>query len=109
MTMYGHWLGTDSVRQHIDLNRITKPHRAHPGAYSQSSAAQGLTRCERSWFSAAMTQRSIQQPQNTPAHRAARSAVIAQPKRIEIPVLNVALAALVVVVVVLITPFTGAG
>ncbi len=57
-----------------------------------------------------MTQRSIQQPQNTSAHRVVRSAVIAQSKRVEISALNVALAALVVVVVVvLITPFTGAG
>jgi hypothetical protein len=58
-----------------------------------------------------MTQRSIQQPQNTSAHCAARGAAIAQTKRVEISVLNVALAALVlvVVVVVLITPLTGAG
>ena len=56
-----------------------------------------------------MTQRSIQQPQNIPAHRAARSAVMVQAKRADILVLNVALAALVIVVVVLITPITGAG
>ena len=107
--MRGHCRGTDGVRQHIDIKRFITPHQGHTVAYSQSSVAQGLTRPERSWFSAAMTQRSIQQPQNTSAHRAARSAVIAQTKRIDISALNVALAALVVVVVVLITPFTGAG
>lgn len=56
-----------------------------------------------------MTQRSIPHLKQSPAHRAARTAAIAQAKRTDILVLNVALAALVVVVVVLITPFTGAG
>ncbi len=55
-----------------------------------------------------MTQRSIQLRTATPAHRAARSAAVMS-KRIDIAVLNVALAALVLVVVVLITTPTGAG
>jgi hypothetical protein len=52
-----------------------------------------------------MTQRNIQHPHHSPARRAARSTAIAQTKRIDMFVFNVAL----VVVVVLITPFTGAG
>lgn len=80
----------------------------HAAAYSVSSAAGDLTFRKRAWFSAAMTQRSIQLPTDATAHRAARSAAIAS-KRIDIAVLNVALAALVLVVVVLITTPTGAG
>ena len=57
-----------------------------------------------------MTQRSIQLPQHATAHRAARAhANVAQAKRIDITVINVALASLVLVVVVLITTLTGAG
>ncbi len=57
-----------------------------------------------------MTQRSIHHPHHSPARRAARGVAIAQNKRIDPVLLNLALAALVlVVVVVLITPFTGAG
>ncbi len=61
------------------------------------------------WFSSAMTQRSIQPQHHTTARRAARSIAIARTKHIDIAVINVALAALVLVVVVLISPFTGAG
>jgi hypothetical protein len=56
-----------------------------------------------------MTQRSIQLPHYTSARRAARSIAIARSKRIDISAMNVVLAALVLVVVVLISPFTGAG
>lgn len=62
------------------------------------------------WFSSVMTQRSIHRPRHIPARRAARGVATAQGKRIDPLLLNLALAALVlVVVVVLITPFTGAG
>lgn len=60
------------------------------------------------WFSSAMTQRSIHRPHHIPARRAARGVAIAQAKRIDPVLLNLALTALVLVVV-LITPFTGAG
>jgi len=57
-----------------------------------------------------MTQRSIQFPQHATAHRAARAhASVAQAKRIDTTIINVALASLVLVVVVLITTLTGAG
>ena len=56
-----------------------------------------------------MTQRSIKLQHRTPAHCAGRSAAISRTKRIDVAVINVALAALVLVVVVLISPFTGAG
>lgn len=83
---------------------------AHLRAYSNSSAATGLTFPETAWFSSVMTQRSIQHPQHAPAHRAAQArAGIAQAKRIDTTVINVALATLVLVVVVLITNTTGAG
>jgi hypothetical protein len=83
---------------------------AYPCAYADSSATGGLTLRKETWFSAAMTQRSIQHSHNIPARRAARSAAIAQAERTpDHFILNVALAALVIVVVVLITPFTGAG
>lgn len=77
-------------------------------AYSNSSAATGLTFLETAWFSSVMTQRSIQHPQHAPAHRAAQASA-AQAKRIDTTVINVALASLVLVVVVLITTLTGAG
>lgn len=79
-------------------------------AYSNSSAAAGLTFLETAWFSSVMTQRSIQHPQHAPAHRAAQAhAGAAQARRIDTSVINVALASLVLVVVVLITTLTGAG
>lgn len=79
-------------------------------AYSNSSAATGLTFLETAWFSSVMTQRSIQHPQHAPAHRAAQAhANAAQARRIDTTVINVALASLVLVVVVLITNTTGAG
>ena len=56
-----------------------------------------------------MTQRSIHRPHHIPARRAARSLAVFAQKRHQILIFNVALAALVLVVVVLITPFTGAG
>lgn len=56
-----------------------------------------------------MTQRSIQLRHPTSAHRAARSVAISAQKRHDMLIVNAALAALVLVVVVLITPFTGAG
>lgn len=56
-----------------------------------------------------MTQRSIQHLSRFTAHRAARLAVVTRTERIDTVVLNVALTALVLVVVVLITTFTGAG
>lgn len=62
------------------------------------------------WFSSVMTQRSIQLPHHTSARRAARSMAIARTQHVDIVLVNVALTALVLlVVVVLITPFTGAG
>ena len=62
---------------------------------------------ERAWFSAAMTQRSI--PQSLPATAPRRAAAVhAQAARIDITLLNAALVA-VVLVVVLITNTTGAG
>jgi|GEM_PF-3301488 len=82
---------------------------AHLHAYSNSSAAAVLTFLETAWFSSVMTQRSIQHPQHAPAHRAAQArAGMAQAKRIDTTVINVALATLVLVVV-LITNTTGAG
>lgn len=61
-------------------------------------------------FSAAMTHRNIHRPLNATARRAARSVVIAAAdKRVDILTVNVALSALVLVVVVLITTHTGAG
>ena len=78
-------------------------------AHADSSVRRGLTWRKEAWFSAAMTQRNIQHPHHRPARRAARSIAIAQTKRVDTVVLNVALVALVLVVVVLITPFTGAG
>jgi len=56
-----------------------------------------------------MTQRSIHRPHHITAPRAARGIAIAQSKRPDSIVLNLALVAIVLVVVVLITPFTGAG
>jgi hypothetical protein len=82
---------------------------AHPCAYADSSAEGGLTLLKETWFSASMTQRSIHSSHNTSARRAARSGAIAQTPRTDHLILNVTLAALVIVVVVLITPFTGAG
>lgn len=62
------------------------------------------------WFSAVMTHRSIHHPLNPTAHRATRGAVIAAAeKRVDILILNTALSALVLVVVLLITSYTGAG
>jgi hypothetical protein len=79
----------------------------HAGAYSNSSAAQDLTLRERTWFSAAMTQRNI--PQTHPTTAPLRAATMhAQAARIDIHLLNIALVA-VVLVVVLITNTTGAG
>jgi hypothetical protein len=90
----------------IDLNIFVPPETAASGAYAESSAGRGLTLREPACFPSAMTQRSIQQPDRPTARRAEKAVVIAQAERIH----NIALAALVlVVVVVLITPFTGAG
>jgi hypothetical protein len=91
----------------IDRIEFRFDRRTHAGAYSNSSAAQGLTLRERAWFSAAMTQRSIPQSLPTTAPRRAATAH-AQAARIDITVLNAALVA-VVLVVVLITTTTGAG
>ncbi|MBN8212406.1 MAG: hypothetical protein J0M09_05760 [Xanthomonadales bacterium] len=68
-----------------------------------------MTLREAAWFSSVMTQRSIHRPHHIPARRAARSVAVFAQKRHQILIFNVALAALVLVVVVLITPFTGAG
>ncbi|NOT87043.1 MAG: hypothetical protein HOP03_02560 [Lysobacter sp.] len=56
-----------------------------------------------------MTQRSIHRPHHITARRAVRGIAIAQSKRMDTVLLNFALVAVVLVVVVLITPFTGAG
>jgi hypothetical protein len=56
-----------------------------------------------------MTQRNIHRPHHTPARSAAKGVAIAQGMRADTIVLNLALSAIVLVVVVLITPFTGAG
>lgn len=85
------------------------PLRAHAGAYSDSSAAGGLTSRERAWFSAAMTQRNIHRPRHDLARRTARASVAVRTEGIPANVLTAAIAALVLVVVVLITTPTGAG
>jgi hypothetical protein len=84
--------------------------QAHARAYSDSSAAEGLTWRKRTWFSAAMTQRNIPRPLQDNARTTARtSSVAARTEGIAHHVLNAAFAAFVVVVVVLITTPSGAG
>lgn len=85
------------------------PTRVPAGAYSDSSAAGGLTSEERAWFSAVMTQRNIHRPLHDLARRTARASVAVRTEGIAANVLNAAIAALVLVVVVLITTPTGAG
>jgi hypothetical protein len=95
---------SDDLRYRIDLVGIHRRSMGHTCAYADSSAAKGLA-----WFSSDMTQRSIHHSHSTrPRHRA-RSGAVAQIRRLDHLIFNVAVAALVVVVVVLITPFTGAG
>lgn len=103
--------GRDQIRAalayRIDRTGFRFDRRTLAGAYSNSSAAEGLTLRERAWFSAVMTQRSI--PQSLPATAPRRAAAVhAQAARIDITLLNAALVA-VVLVVVLITNTTGAG
>jgi hypothetical protein len=93
----------------IDFEYISAEKKAYSGVYVDSSADKGLTCRRQACFSSSMTQRSIQHPNRFTAQRAARLAVIAQTERIDMVVVNVALTALVLVVVVLITTFTGAG
>jgi hypothetical protein len=76
-------------------------------AYDESSVRQGLTFLAKPWFSADMTQRNIHRTHSGIANIATPAHAIAQ--RIPLSVLNAALAALVLVVVVLITTPTGAG
>ncbi len=78
-------------------------------AYSNSSAAAGLTFPETAWFSSVMTQRNIQHSQHAPAYRAAQVSAARAKRIIDTIGINVALASLVLVVVVLITNTTGAG
>jgi hypothetical protein len=100
---------SDDLRYRIDLIGIHRRSMGHTCAYADSSAAKGLTSRKEAWFSSDMTQRSIHHSHSTrPRHRA-RSGAIAQIRRLDHLIFNVAVAALVVVVVVLITPFTGAG
>ena len=103
--------GPDQIRialvYRIDRIGFRFDQLGHARAYSNSSAARGLTLRERTWFSAAMTQRSI--PQSLPATAPRRAATAhAQVARTDITLLNAALVA-VVLVVVLITNTTGAG
>ena len=56
-----------------------------------------------------MTHRNIQQPHNTSARRTARSGVMAHARLFDPSLITVALSALVIVVVLLITASTGAG
>lgn len=79
------------------------------GVHSGSSAAGGLTPRKRAWFSAAMTQRNIHRPLHDHARSAARASVAARTEGIGVNVMHAAIAALVLVVVVLITTPTGAG
>lgn len=83
--------------------------RGAAGAYSDSSAAGDLTPRERAWFSAAMTQRNIHRPLHDHARSAVRASVAARNEGIGVNVMHAAIAALVLVVVVLITTPTGAG
>jgi hypothetical protein len=77
--------------------------RGPPRAYNQSSEAQGLTFLAGPCFSAGMTQRNIHRTQPTTAMTAARMRAVARLRGVE------PIAALVLVVVVLITSPTGAG
>jgi hypothetical protein len=91
---------------YTDYSRI----KSTLGTHADSLADKGLTLRKETWFSAVMTQRNIHHPLNATARRAARSVVItAADKRVDILTVNVALSALVLVVVLLITSFTGAG
>lgn len=77
--------------------------------HSDSSAAGDLTPRKRAWFSAVMTQRNIHRPLHDHARFAARASVAARTEGIGVNVMHAAIAALVLVVVVLITTPTGAG
>ena len=83
--------------------------RSDADAYSDSSVAGDLTPPERAWFSAAMTQRNIHRPLHDHARSAARASVAARNEGLAFSVMHAAIAALVLVVVVLITTPTGAG
>lgn len=93
----------------IDRKAFFSAARSPPGAYNESSVDQGLTFLAGPCFPAVMTQRNIHRMQPTTAMTAARMRVVARLRDVEPIVINGALTALVLVVVVLITSPTGAG